>query len=83
MTYQLVYTQRAVKDIQSLDPIARKRLAKKLEFLKQDPKRTAVRLIDSKLGQFRWRIGDYRIVFDLHGEKIMILRVGHRREIYR
>jgi len=28
-------------------------------------------------------MGDYRVVFDLDGQKIVVLRVGHRREIYR
>ena len=83
MAYEFVYTHRAVRDIEVLDPLARKRLGKKLEALKQNPRRTAQKLIDSKLGQYRWRIGDYRVIFDLHGEKVVILRVGHRREIYR
>lgn len=83
MAYELLYTRRAVKDIKALDSLTQKRLGKKLENLRKDPRRTAQKLTDSKLGQYRWRIGDYRVVFDLHGEKIVILRVGHRREIYR
>jgi mRNA interferase RelE/StbE len=35
------------------------------------------------LGAYRFRIGDYRVVFDLEGDEIVILRVGHRRDIYR
>ena len=43
----------------------------------------ASKLIDETLGQYRYRIGDYRVIFDIHGQNIVILRVGHRREIYR
>ncbi len=53
MSFKLVYTKRAVKDIQSLDNNVRK------------------------------RIGDYRIIFDIEDKNIVVLRVGHRREIYK
>jgi len=29
------------------------------------------------------RIGDYRVIFDVEGDELVVLRVGHRREIYR
>jgi len=35
------------------------------------------------LGSWRFRVGDYRVVFDIEGKKIIVLRVGHRREVYR
>ncbi len=81
--FELSYTRRAVRDIESLDPVVKKRLAKKMLELKADPLGTAQRLIQPKLGQYRWRVGDYRIVFDLQGSRIVVLRVVHRREIYR
>ncbi|MDZ4853875.1 MAG: type II toxin-antitoxin system RelE/ParE family toxin [Nitrospirota bacterium] len=37
----------------------------------------------SELGSYRFRIGDYRVVFDIEGDEIVVLRVGHRRDIYR
>lgn len=40
-------------------------------------------MVDPRLGTYRFRIGDYRIIFDIEGEEIVILRIGHRREIYR
>ena len=83
MSYQLVYTQQAVKDIRDLDRIVQKRLAKKLEHLRIKPLALSKPLIHSKLGQYRYRIGDYRVIFDLDKNNLIILRVGHRREIYR
>ncbi|MDH4220892.1 MAG: type II toxin-antitoxin system RelE/ParE family toxin [Candidatus Aminicenantes bacterium] len=35
------------------------------------------------MGGYRFRIGDYRVIFDIEGNEIGVLRVGHRREIYR
>lgn len=83
MQYSLLYTQTAVKDIKKLDTIAKKRLKNKLELLITDPLHYSKKLVHSDIGTYRYRVGDYRIVFDLDGTDIIILRVGHRREIYK
>ena len=83
MQYILLYTKTAVKDIKKLDTVAIKRLKSKLELLATDPLHYSKKLVHSDLGTYRYRVGDYRIVFDLHGSDIVILRVGHRREIYK
>lgn len=82
MAYRLVYTKRAVKDIKKLDVVAKQRLKKALEKLALSPFDHATKLTDSKIGQYRFRVGNHRVVFDLVGEEIIILRVGHRCEIY-
>ncbi|MCK4620862.1 MAG: type II toxin-antitoxin system RelE/ParE family toxin [Desulfuromonadales bacterium] len=48
-----------------------------------DPLRYAKGLTNAVLGTYRFRIGDYRVVFDLEGDEIVLLRVGHRRDIYK
>lgn len=83
MNYRLIYTQRAAKDIQGLDPKTKERVRKALLRYENDPLRHAERLTQSKLGSYRFRIGDYRVVFDLEGEELVVLRVGHRSEIYK
>lgn len=83
MKYRLVYTRRAERDIRSLDPSMRERLGKSLLQYSEDPIKHAEKLTDSSLGDFRFRIGDYRVIFDILGDEIIVLRVGHRREIYR
>lgn len=83
MVYTLLYTKTAARDIQKLDNVTKKRLKKKLEEYAKDPLNYAKKLADPKLGTYRWRIGNYRVVFDVERENIVILRVGHRREIYR
>ncbi len=81
--FEIFYTRRAVKDIRALDALVKKRLGKRLQRLRQDPVGLSQKLVHPKLGQYRCRIGDYRVIFDLHGDKLIVLRVGHRREIYR
>ena len=83
MNYKLVFTHRAERDIRKLDPKIKNRIGKTLLRFTQDPIQYAEKLSDSLLGSFRFRIGDYRVIFDIEGDEIVVLRVGHRREIYR
>lgn len=82
MGYTLVYTRRAVRDIEALDTMAKERLKQALERFIRDPFAHALRLPPPNIGQYRFRVGDYRVVFDRVGHEIGILRVGHRSEIY-
>jgi mRNA interferase RelE/StbE len=83
LSYEFVYTRRAETDIQKLDYITKKRIGKTLLRYGEDPFKYAERLIDSRLGDYRFKIGDYRVIFDMEGEKIIVLRVGHRKQIYK
>jgi mRNA interferase RelE/StbE len=83
MSYNLVYTERAVKDIQKIDPNTRSRIGRTLLRYKEDPLLYARKMINSELGSYRFRIGDYRVIFDLEHDDIVVLKIGHRREIYK
>lgn len=83
MKYLLVYTHRAIKDIDTLDTSVKQRIGKTLQRYEQNPLAHAEPLKQFELGSYRFRIGDYRVVFDLKGPEIIVLRVGHRRDIYK
>jgi mRNA interferase RelE/StbE len=83
MPHDLVYTRRACRDIEKLDVAVKKRLRLALERLSQAPYVHLERLRNPALGTFRMRNGDYRVIFDIEGNDVVILRLGHRREIYR
>jgi len=83
MRYSLVYTNRAIRDIEKLDPKVKDRIGETLLRYAEDPFSYTVKLKDPRLGTYRLRIGDYRVIFDIEGDEIVILRVGHRRDIYR
>ncbi|RZN73823.1 MAG: hypothetical protein EF807_00235 [Candidatus Methanolliviera hydrocarbonicum] len=36
-----------------------------------------------RIGSYRFRMGDCRVIFDMESENIVILRIGHRRSIYK
>lgn len=85
MTYRLEISGKAKKDIQSFDLVTQKRIVKKLQFFlaQEDPLAFAKPLINKKDGDYRWRIGHYRVVFDINGKVILLLRIQHRSEVYR
>jgi mRNA interferase RelE/StbE len=83
LKYKLIYTHRAIKDIKALEANAKKRIGKTLLRYELDPLKYAEKLTDSQLGTYRFRIGDYRVIFDLQETDIVVLRVGHRKQIYK
>ena len=83
MTYNLLYTGKAERDIKKLDPPIKRQIGKAILRLKTNPFEHSEKLTDPKIGTYRFRIGDYRVIFDIDENNIVILRVGHRKEIYR
>lgn len=83
--YKLLYKKPAVKAIQKLSPQIQKRLKLKLEwFIAQvDPISFAEPLTKPADAQYRFRVGTYRVLFDVEAQNIVILYVQHRREVYR
>ena len=83
--YTLLYKKPAVKAIQKLTPQIRKRLKLKLEFFaaQSDPLTFAKPLTKPADAQYRFRVGAYRVLFDVEDKNIVILLVQHRRDIYR
>ena len=83
--YQLVFKPLFLEGLEKLSPKDQRRVLAKLEFfLGQDnPLRFSEKLISSRLGTYRFRIGHFRVIFDLEGQTLVALLIGHRREIYR
>jgi mRNA interferase RelE/StbE len=78
-----LFTASARKDISKLDSAAADEIKVALKKYLADPLRHAKKLTHFSLGTYRFRIGDYRVIFDIEGEDIIVLRVGHRKSIYR
>ena len=83
MNYNLVYTRKAEKDIKKLDSSIKSRIGNALLKLQDNPLLYSDKLSDPALGTYKFRIGDYRVIFDIEGNDVVVLRVGHRREIYK
>jgi mRNA interferase RelE/StbE len=74
--YRLIYTRRALRDIDGLDDLTKKRIGKALARYEGDPFKHSERMTDARLGTYRFRIGDYRVIFDVEGKDIVVLRWG-------
>jgi mRNA interferase RelE/StbE len=71
--------------LSKLEKSVRQRIVEKLNFylLQKDPLKFAEKLTDSHFGEWRFRIGEYRVIFDIDEDKIIILKIGHRENIYK
>lgn len=75
----------AEKQFAKLDPETQSKIVHKLAFFLSTPSPLAFakRMKHYDSGQYRFRIGDLRIVFDVIGEEIVVHAVGHGRDIYK
>ena len=83
--YTYEFKEQAVNDLKKLPKTVQKRIIKKLDFYIScpNPHSFADHLINFEIGEYRFRIGDYRVIFDVDDERIIILAIGHRKEIYK
>ena len=87
MKYKVIYTKKAIKSLKKLDPSIRKSIKSWIEknlVNTEDPRSHGKALSDNRSGQWRYRVGDYRLLAEIDDEKIVIImvNVGHRRDIY-
>lgn len=82
---KIIFTNSAFRQFRKLNRDLQKRIDEKLRFYlsRPSPLQFAQAIKDSRFGSWRFRIGDYRILFDVENETIIILKVEHRKEIYK
>jgi mRNA interferase RelE/StbE len=83
--YRLVTTRRAAKDLTALPKAVVRRIDAKILSLAHAPRPTEAVKLKGADALYRLRVGDYRIVYEVQDDVvvIVIVRVGHRREVYR
>jgi mRNA interferase RelE/StbE len=80
--YRLVISNRFTKDLRQLDPQIRERILQALAKLEENPYQ-GEKVLAQETGTWRLRVGDWRLRYDIVGEEVHLLRVRHRREVYR
>ena len=85
MTYRITLTPAAARQLRKFDPQVRRQMQAALELLSSSPQPPAATQLVGGAGEWRVRTGDYRIVYEIEDEEllVLVLRVGHRREIYK
>ena len=81
--YKILLTKRALKDLGKIDSDSKIRIGEKLNGLTNDPVGSSKKLSSAIIGTYRFRVGDYRIIFDIEDNKVIELRIGHRKDIYK
>ncbi len=85
MTYTVEVTARAERELSALPADDQRRIAKKIDSLATTPRPVGCKKLAGPDGFYRIRIGDFRVVYGIEDRKlrVLIIRVGNRRDIYR
>ena len=84
MTYSLQIKESAAKEIRSLPKADRTRVIAVVDKLRDNPHQ-GTQLKGSSTGLRRIRVGNYRVIYEVQNGVlvVLVLRVGHRKDIYR
>ncbi|MFA6413983.1 MAG: type II toxin-antitoxin system RelE/ParE family toxin [Syntrophales bacterium] len=86
MSYRILWNTKALDSLKELDKPVRKRIFDKVnDYVSQDPTNIGKPLKEKLSGFWRYRFGDYRIIYtvDLEKQVITVLEAGHRKDIYK
>lgn len=88
MTWTIQFLPDAARELRSLDRQVAARIIKTLEkriASREDPRSLGAPLKGEHSGYWRWRIGHYRVVARIVDDRvtILIVRVAHRKDVYR
>ena len=83
-SYRLLIKPSAVKELEALPTKDRRRLVQRLQKLSGDPRPPGCEKLSGHL-LYRIRQGNYRVLYSVEDEALVVLviKVGHRREVYR
>jgi mRNA interferase RelE/StbE len=84
-SYRIELTRDALRTLAKLDKPVRRRIQGAIDRLTDDPRPAGMIALRGVPGAFRIRVGDYRVVYALHDDRLLIvvIDIGHRREVYR
>lgn len=83
--YKVAYSDRVEKDLKRLDKSVIKKILDKIEkYLAKDPKKLGEALKGEFEGYWRYRWGNYRVMYKISEQEILIviLRIAHRKSVY-
>ena len=82
MTYSVIFSDRARKQIKKLEREVQERIISALERIRIRPAAYVTKLVGDP--GYKLRVGDYRIIMDINNKElqILVLKVGHRKNIY-
>ncbi len=83
--YRVELTKRAAKTLAKVDRAVQRRLLAALVLLRSTPRPPGATALVGRPGELRVRVGDHRIVYEVVDDRlvVLVLVIGHRRDVYR
>ena len=83
MTYEIIFSDKAFKQLKKLERKIQERIIASLERIKIRPESYITKLVGDP--GYKLRVGDYRVIMDIDKDKLLILviKIGHRKKIYK
>ena len=84
-SFKIEWKQSAIKELKKLNKSAIQNIIEAVEKLSSNPHPTGSRKLRAAEYTYRLRIGQYRVIYSIHSEILVIeiIRVGHRKNIYK
>lgn len=82
MAYRISYKKSVQKDLAALPKAEARRVLDKIEKELASRPEKFPPLKGLFAGLRKLRVGDYRVIFVVQGEQVLVLRIGHRRDVY-
>ena len=84
MKYQILTLPHADRQLDDLSEVLQERISRAIERLAIDPRPIHSKKLKNRTG-WRIRVGSIRVIYDIDdaARRVLIMRIGHRREIYR
>ena len=82
MTYEIIFSDKSLRQLEKLERKLQERIIAVLERIRVRPQAYVTKLVGDP--GYKLRVGDYRIIMDIENNKlkILVLKVGHRKNIY-
>jgi mRNA interferase RelE/StbE len=81
MVYEIEFKPRALKDLKAIDRRDAHRIVEKIKAMRDDLAGD-VKHLTNTTPEYRLRVGDYRALFELEGDKVVVYRIRHRKDAY-
>lgn len=80
----IIWTEDAIRDLEKIDQFIAKRIVRKIDWLGNNFDKITPEPLSGEFSKtFKLRIGDWRVIYTVKEESILILYIGHRKEIYK
>ncbi|SBS33474.1 Toxin RelG [Marinomonas spartinae] len=84
MTYAVKIASKAQKELKKVSSPYQKKIVNAIKELAVNPMPIGVKKLKGQINQYRIRVADYRVIYEVHGAEmiILVIKVGHRQSVY-